>query len=225
MKAIYKRGKNLKEILSPSSSPSTKNLILGLISNCNKRCDIYTDFIVFDNTFKRTATGKYHKVKVTLSCNSVNVVYLITCQCCKLQYVGSVITFTERFHVHKSDINTRKKGCGATKHFLECCSSEGISENLKIQPIKSVNIPDKIWQCEKYCQVQLLYISHGLNSPSDWYYINRKGYTKYLSMYFPNRNFRLLDFDYYRKYQCKTFYFTICRAMKEDTLLSESLLE
>ena len=38
IKAVYKWGKNLKEILSPSSFPSTKNLIVGSISTCNKRC-------------------------------------------------------------------------------------------------------------------------------------------------------------------------------------------
>ena len=108
IKAIYKRGKNLKEILSPSSFPSTKNLTVGSISNY-KKSDICTNFMVFDNTFKCTATGKYYKVKRTLSCNSVNVVYLITCQCCKLQFVGSAITFKERFRIHKSDINTGKK--------------------------------------------------------------------------------------------------------------------
>ena len=31
--------------------------------------------------------------------------------------------------------------------------------------------------------------------------------------------------NYHLKYQCKTFYFTICRAIKKDTLLFESLLE
>ena len=102
IKAIYKRGKNLKETLSPSSFPSTKNLIVGLISNCNKRCDICSNFMVFDNTFKCTATGKYYKVKGSLSSNSVNVVYLITRQRCKLQYVGSAITFKERFRRHRS---------------------------------------------------------------------------------------------------------------------------
>ena len=64
---------------------------------------------LLDNTFKCTVTGKYYKVKGTLSCNSVKVVYLITCQCCKLQYVGSAVTFQERFLIHKSDINTGKK--------------------------------------------------------------------------------------------------------------------
>ena len=99
----------MKETLSPLSFPSTKNLIVGLISNCNKRCDIGNNFMVFDNTFKCTATVTYCKVKGTLSCSSDNVVYLITCQRCKLLYVRSAITFKERFRIHKSDINTGKK--------------------------------------------------------------------------------------------------------------------
>ena len=41
--------------------------------------------------------GKYYNVKGTLSCNSVNVVYLITCQCCKLKDIGSAITFKKDF--------------------------------------------------------------------------------------------------------------------------------
>ena len=86
--------------------------------------------MVFDNTFKYTATGKFCKVKGTLSCNSVNVVYLISYQCCKLQYVGSAVTFKERFFIHKSDINTSKRRCDAAKHFLESCTSEGKCDNL-----------------------------------------------------------------------------------------------
>ena len=81
--------------------------------------------MVFDNTFKYTATGKYY-----------NVVYLITCQCCKLEYAGSSITFKERFRIHKSDINTGKKRCGAAKHFLGYCTSGG-KYNLKITLISS----------------------------------------------------------------------------------------
>ena len=73
--------------------------------------------MVFDDTFKCTVTGKYYKVKGTLSCNSISVVYLIMCLCCKLQYVGSAITFKERFRIHKSDINTVKKRCGALNIF------------------------------------------------------------------------------------------------------------
>ena len=82
------------------------------------------------------------------------MVYFITCQCCKLQYVGSAITFKERFRIDKSDTNTGRKRCGAAKHFLECCASECKFDNLKIQLIEFVYVPDillqqKLWQREK----------------------------------------------------------------------------
>ena len=93
----------------PSSFPSTKNLFAGSVSNCKKRCDICTRFMVFDNTFKCTATGKYYKVDGTLFCSSANVVHLNTCQFWKLQYVGSAITFKERFGIHKTGKNTGQK--------------------------------------------------------------------------------------------------------------------
>ena len=66
----------MKELLSSSSFPLTNNLIVRSISNCNKRCDICPNFMVFDNTFKYTTTGKYCKVKGALPCDSVNMVYL-----------------------------------------------------------------------------------------------------------------------------------------------------
>ena len=55
-------------------------------------------------------TGKIYKVRGKLSCNSVNVVYLVSCKLCKDQYVGSAYknNFKPRFRVHKSGVNTDK---------------------------------------------------------------------------------------------------------------------
>ena len=51
--------------------------------------------MVLNNTFKCTATGKYYKGKGIISYISINVVYLITCQCCKLQLEQIVIAGRE----------------------------------------------------------------------------------------------------------------------------------
>ena len=140
IKAIYKRGKNLQEILSFFSFPSTKNLIGGSISNSNNRCDICTNFMVFNNSFKCMATRKCYKIKGNLSCNSDNVIYLITCYCCTLRLIGSAITFKERFCIHQSDINPVKKRCGAAKQVSGYCTSADKFDNLKNQLIESVNV-------------------------------------------------------------------------------------
>ena len=111
------------------------------------------------------------------------MVCLIICQYCHLQSVGLASIFKERICIHKSDINTGKKRCSTAKQFLECCTSEGKFDNLKIQLIESVNVPDilleqKLWQHQKYWQMQLFALSHEINSPSDWYCLNRNHYRK-----------------------------------------------
>ena len=94
--------------------------------------------------------------------------------------------------------------------------------NLKIQLIEFVNVPDnlleqKSWQREKYWQAQLYTLSQGSNSSLDWYGLNRKSYRKWLVNLFPKLQFYIVRYDYYLKYYCKTFYFTIWRAMKKYT--------
>ena len=43
---------------------------------------------------------------IQLTCNTPNVVYLISCSNCYDQYVGSSLDFKSRFRIHKSDIKT-----------------------------------------------------------------------------------------------------------------------
>ena len=105
----------------------------------------------------------------TLSCNSITVVYVITWQHCKLHYAGSVMTFKERFRIHKSDVNKGKKSCGAAKDFLECCTSDGTCDNLKIQLMESVNLPDNLLEQKLWQRQKCITLIPGLNSPSDWY--------------------------------------------------------
>ena len=185
VKAMYKRGKNLREMLSPSLFPTSKRAELAnTISKCDKRCDICATFMIFEDQFKCTATGKYYRVKGALHCNSKNVIYLITCFDCKKQYVGSATNFKERFRVHKSDIKTNKERCGVAKHFINSCNTTGKFNNVKVQLIETVvsenpdKLDSKLWQREKYWQAQLFTMSHGLNSTFDWYSTNRKGYRK-----------------------------------------------
>ena len=61
---------------------------------------------------------KIYQVRQRLSCNSTNVIYLVHCIKCKLQYVGSTTTeFKVRFRNHKSAMKTNKKTCEVAIHF------------------------------------------------------------------------------------------------------------
>ena len=72
-----------------------------------------------------------------------------------------------------------------TYHLLNvCCFSASKFEYLQVQLIKKVSVQndddiDKVlWEIEKYWQVQLFTLSHGLNNLNEWYALNRRGYRK-----------------------------------------------
>ena len=183
---MYRRGKSLKELISPSLFPqwqlTTKSQ--STVSKCGKKCDICDNFLVCRKEFTCKVTGKTNKVKGNLSCNSADVVYLISCKLSKDQYVGSAYknNFKHRFRVHKSDINTGKGRCGVAKHFLTKCTDVGKLENIEVHLIEQVeegdyDVESKLWCREKYWQTQMFTLSHGMNSTWDWY-TNRKGYRR-----------------------------------------------
>ena len=122
---------------------------------------------------------------LTLTWNTKNIIYLITCKNCSKQYIGSATSFKERFWIHKSDINTGKFRCGVANHLLNVCKSAICkTEYLQVQLIEQVfarkgeDIDKILWEREKYWQAQLFTLTHGLNSISEWYAINRRGYRK-----------------------------------------------
>ena len=48
----------------------------------------------------------------------MNIIYLISCEKCKMQYIGSTSTqFKVRFRNHKSSMITKKKTCEMAVHF------------------------------------------------------------------------------------------------------------
>ena len=83
------------------------------IQRSKKLSDIYCNYLYLGNTFCNKRASKEFKINYNLDCNSCNVVNLINCKKCQVQYVGSTITkFWTRFNSHKNRINTHK---GLTK--------------------------------------------------------------------------------------------------------------
>ena len=117
------------------------------------------------------------------TCNTPNVVYLISCFNSYDRYVGSALDFKSRFRIHKSDIKTKKDRCGTARHFnTKCTDSSNPHKFLKVQIIESVqcdyNLEGKLWERERYWQCQLFTNTHGMNSVSDLYSTKRKGCRK-----------------------------------------------
>ena len=78
IKTLYRREKNLKKILSPSLFPAKPKYSESCITSC-KKCDICK--LLTDNKCK--LTGRFYNVRGNLSCNSSNVIYLISYKNCE----------------------------------------------------------------------------------------------------------------------------------------------
>ena len=74
-----------------------------------------------ESKFTTKVTSKTYFTKEDLSCFGKNVTYLITCDKCRDEYMGSVVDFKPHFRLHKSDIKAKKKRCGTSKHLNEKC--------------------------------------------------------------------------------------------------------
>ena len=167
-----------------------------IIKNCGK-CDICKKFFISDSSFICKVTNKKYHIKNDFDCNSMNVIYLISCTNCNEQYVGSAIYFKKRFRIHKSDINTKKDRCGVARHFNnKCRHPQHPNVFLKIQPIEQICVEDEnkldetLWHREKYWQVLLFTNSHGMNSLTDLYSKKRKGYGKNDFVYIKRNSYK-----------------------------------
>ena len=124
--AAYRRPKNLKELLAPSRLRPVKTRDPGDLvqqanlgcHKCSNRCDLCTNYFTESPSFRSFATRKIYHIKQNLNCSSSNVIYLASCNKCKLQYVGSTSTqFKVRFRNHKSAMLTNKNTCEVAIHF------------------------------------------------------------------------------------------------------------
>ena len=59
------------------------------------------------NSFKSTATGKSYPVRTSANCKTENIIFLIECRKCKMQYVGETKNALHKYLTClRSDINS-----------------------------------------------------------------------------------------------------------------------
>ena len=80
---------------------------MNIITPCNS-CDICKHYLAPERKFTSKVASETYFIKGDLSCNSKNVIYFITCDKCKDEYIGSAVDFKPCFRVHKSDINKKR---------------------------------------------------------------------------------------------------------------------
>ncbi|KAJ8035078.1 hypothetical protein HOLleu_22175 [Holothuria leucospilota] len=117
----YRRTKNLKELVAPSKFMNKcplPDLTSPGFFTCNNKCDLCQNYSSSSRIFYCAATGRSYYIKQYITCTTKNVIYLLTCSKCNVQYIGSTSTeFKVRFRNHKSHMLTNKKTCVVATHF------------------------------------------------------------------------------------------------------------
>ena len=87
-----------------------------------------------------SVSRKIKSAAVSINCGTINIVYLISCKKCNVQYVGSTFTeFKVRFRNHTSAMLTDKKVCEMAVHFNENKHEFKDLEFVAIEKVDLVN--------------------------------------------------------------------------------------
>lgn len=105
-RAVYRRCSNLQDILT-SSKVRNNYIPHAGCHPCHKpRCKVCTQMTT-TTVAKSTANGFSLKIRGDFSCETDNVVYLLECSICKLQYIGQTENaFRYRFNNHKAHVHS-----------------------------------------------------------------------------------------------------------------------
>lgn len=113
----FRRPRSIKDSLVKAavSAPSTA---VGQCKPCgDKRCKSCCQ-LQSTNEFQSNVTGKVYRIYCNTFCKTPNVIYLITCHVCGLQYIGeSSQPFNKRMNGHRSDL-TKKPFLPVSQHFV-----------------------------------------------------------------------------------------------------------
>ena len=140
----FRRSPNLRDLLvSAKLSSNSTNPHPQLPSGsyrCGKNCatcpyisDGLTNYTFF-------STGETRSIKSNLTCEIKNLIYMIQCNRCNLQYIGETKRrLKDRFNEHRRTIdnpNTKSKPTTAAEHFLT--APNHTANDMQLIPIEKV---------------------------------------------------------------------------------------
>ena len=177
---VNKRDKNLKELITRADPYSSKNPESGSFKTCNRTCDSCRTFVGDYTKFKCNATSRIFNLQKEMNCNTPNIIYMLECTKCKLQGVGSTVSWKPRLRNYKSWVKNRIRKCRMGNHFIDNASCRGSNskpwENMKFYVIDCLDnfdgftieqIDDELLKKEKMWIRKLLTYHHGMNSSHD----------------------------------------------------------
>ena len=153
---------------------------------CSSNRRAVCDYLIEGDSFSSKVTGTSYAINHRLDCNSRNVVYLVSCKVCGLQYVGSTTSkFRLRFNNHKSRLRAHSKMSDANKmgddliyrHFYSQ-GHHGL-QDVTIQLIDRVNAKEDLIIKEGQWAYRLSSLTpDGLNESDFFFSQNRRERTR-----------------------------------------------
>ncbi len=146
----------MKKVEKPGSvlASSTGHEEYGIMTQNCGRCQLCLNNLDTSLSYTSNVTGKTFNLsnKVVknkiLSCTTTHVIYLLTCQCCNLQYVGKTIQqLKKRMYNHKSNMNAKQVNTFLYKHYRRADHfREGVEHfnKVKVQIIDYLDDNDKL---------------------------------------------------------------------------------
>ena len=171
----FRRPKNLKDMLVHSRMRNkTPGEVRGNFNCRDSRCQLCPNLILGDK-FTSTTTGRVFTINQTFDCNAKNVVYVISCSTCNMQYVGSTNSLRLRYNNHKSRMrNHCKLADKNSDDFIYKHFNQVGHQSFKIQVI-DVCDPTEPTDREGFWQYKLrTLMPYGLNS-DDLFGTHQKG--------------------------------------------------
>ena len=141
---VFRRCPNLRDLLVlaklPSNSTNPNPQLPCGSFRCGKNCatcpyisDGLTSYTFF-------STGKSRTIKSNLTCDTKNLIYMIQCNRCNLQYIGETKRrLKDRFNEHRRTIDnpkTKSKPTTAAEHFLS--SPNHTANDMQLIPIEKI---------------------------------------------------------------------------------------
>ena len=101
----YRRPRNLRDLIVQAKVPPLTDVNSPPIQHGNFRCGtnqcvVCKDHMKEGDTFTSHSNSTSHQIRGNITCSTSNVIYLISCRVCGIQYVGETrTTFKRRFLV------------------------------------------------------------------------------------------------------------------------------
>ena len=104
----FRRPKSLNDYIVRAKlrSTRTEDTPVGTVKYGDRRCQVCDYYL----SFSSRSIGRKYSINFNLDCNTTNVLYMLECKVCGVQYKGSSSTkFRLRFNNHKSRIKAHTR--------------------------------------------------------------------------------------------------------------------